>query len=110
LDYEEKMTKDTIHTEHKKFEFEERLRIHTRKIPCLSCIARITCCEIFKNGDLKIKEPCEEWKNWQKGRDKIAKDWTSSESNRIISSTILDTVEEERKNQDGTTFEHQIRT
>jgi hypothetical protein len=75
-------------------EWAELLRDHTKKMPCFSCIVRVTCSYFHENGQLIVRTPdCKDWQDWIKGRDKIVLET----ADRVISLAISEVRELERR-------------
>lgn len=52
-------------------EWIELLRKHVKTMPCFSCIVQVPCSVVGSDGQILVRNMCDNFKNWQKGRDEI---------------------------------------
>lgn len=47
-------------------EFQKSCKLHSKKLPCLTCIIRVPCGNI--KGD-RVRDPCDKYDSWHRVRD-----------------------------------------
>ena len=52
-------------------EWIELIRKHIKTMPCFSCLVQVPYSVIGEDGQVLVRNMCDNFKNWQKGRDEI---------------------------------------
>jgi len=73
------------------------LKEHTKTIPCFSCVVQAPCSVIGEDGQVLVRDMCDNFKNWQKKRDEIVFPIVD----KIMSSAILEVRTKEKAAQWG---------
>jgi hypothetical protein len=81
----------------------EKLKNHTRNLPCFSCIVRVSCIELSTTGHIMCKDCCDKWREWHTKKELIINEgyFTFSHWSNIITSVIEEVLESEKRNFDG---------
>lgn len=90
-----------------KMEYTEKLKKHAKKIPCFTCVVRVSCSMFGADGQLYVRLKCNDFQEWRNKSDEIV----YGTANKVIALAIKEVrLGEKIDKQDcRTRMEHKVR-